>query len=92
MMAMTSPIEQLGFWAGVTLPLFDIFLIRHVIQRKSSADISLVWMWGIWLSSVLMAPSALISRDMAAIGFNAVNVLMLTIALVVVVKYRKGNI
>jgi hypothetical protein len=48
------------------------------------------WIFGLWSSSVLMAPSAFISGDRAAIGFNSVNVTMLTAVLIVVFKYRKG--
>ena len=84
-------VDTLGFWAGVALPLFDIPLIAHICRRKSSADISLVWAVGIWSSSVLMAPSAFISGDRAAIGFNTVNVIMLTLVLIAVIKYRKGK-
>ena len=62
----------------------------HVIKRKSSQDISLGWIFGLWGSSVLMAPSAFIKGDMAAIGFNVVNVTMLTAVLIIVYKYRKG--
>ena len=83
--------ETIGLWAGVMLPLWDIPLIVQVLRRKSSADISVMWAVGIWLSSVLMAPSAFVSGDKAAMGFNAVNVVMLTIVLIVVLKYRKAK-
>lgn len=85
-------VETIGFWAGVALPLFDIPLIVQICRRKSSADISVVWAIGIWASSVLMAPSAYISGDMAAIGFNTVNVIMLTAVVVAVLKFRKGQV
>ena len=74
------------------LPMFDIPLIVHIIKRKSSLDISLSWALGLWGSSVLMAPSAFISGDKVAIGFNVVNVVMLTAVLIVVFKYRKGKV
>ena len=61
--------ETVGFWAAVILPLWDIPLMVHVIKRKSSQDISLGWAFGLWLSSVLMAPSAFITRDRVAVGF-----------------------
>ena len=82
--------KTIGFWAAVILPLWDIPLIVRVIQRKSSQDISMGWAVGIWFTSVLMAPSAFISGDKMAIGFNTVNVIMLTAVLIVVFKYRKG--
>jgi len=83
--------QTIGLWAGIMLPLWDIPLIVRVIRRKSSADISLLWTWGIWLSSVLMAPSAFVAHNTIAIGFNIVNVITLSIVLVVVVKFRRGK-
>lgn len=81
----------IGFWAGMILPLWDIPLIVRIIKRKSSADISLGWIWGLWITSVLMTPNAFMVGNHIAIGFNVVNVLMLTILLIVVIKYQKGN-
>ena len=83
--------QTLSFWAAVVLPLWDIPLMVRVIRRKSSQDISLGWAFGLWTSSVLMAPSAFVSGDRAAMGFNTVNVTMLTAVLIVVLKYRKGR-
>ena len=83
--------QTLSFWAAVILPLWDIPLMVRVIRRKSSQDISLGWAFGLWMSSVLMAPSAFVSGDRVAIGFNTVNVTMLTAVLIVVFKYRKGH-
>ena len=84
--------DTVGFWAAVILPLFDIPLIVHIIKRKSSADISLSWAAGLWSSAVLMAPSAFVSHDRVAMGFNIVNVVMLTAVLIAVIKYRKGKV
>jgi len=85
-------VKTIGFWAAVILPLWDIPLMVRVIKRRSSQDISLGWILGLWASSVLMAPSAFVSADRTAIGFNIVNVIMLTAVLIVVFKYRRGNI
>ena len=82
--------KTIGFWAGVILPLWDIPLIVRVVQRKSSRDISLSWAVGIWVSAMLMAPSAFITGDKLAMGFNVMNVLMLTGVVIVTIKYRKG--
>jgi len=82
--------ETVGFWAATILPLWDIPLILRIVRRKSSQDISLAWAVGLWASSVLMAPSAFISGNKQAIGFDIVNVTMLTAVLIVVVKYREA--
>lgn len=81
--------DTIGLWAGIILPLWDIPLIVKIIRRKSSEDISLFWMWGLWGSSVLMAPSAWMAHtNKAAIAFNIVNVAALTVLLIVVLKYH----
>ena len=84
--------KTIGFWAGVILPLWDIPLMVRMYQRKSSDDISIFWAVGIWFSSVLMAPSSFFSRDILAIGFNVMNVTMLTGVLILVLKYRKRKV
>ena len=84
--------KTIGFWAAVILPLWDIPLIVRIIKRKSSEDISIVWAVGLWATSVLMAPSAFISGDRVAVGFNTVNVVTLTVVMIVVCKYRKGKV
>ena len=85
--------DTIGLWAGIALPLWDIPLIVRIIRRKSSADISLIWMWGLWLSSVLMAPSAIMANsNPSAVAFNIVNVIALTVLLIVVIKYHKGGV
>lgn len=83
--------DTIGLWAGIALPLWDIPLIVRIIKRKSAQDISLVWMWGLWASSVLMAPSAFVVGNKIAIAFNIVNVITLTFVLVIVLKYHRGH-
>jgi hypothetical protein len=39
---------------------------------------------------VMMAPSAFVSGDKLAMGFNTMNVIMLTAVMAVTIKYRKG--
>jgi len=84
-------LKTVGFWAGVALPLWDIPLIVRVVQRKSSQDISLAWALGIWISSIFMTPPAFILGNKIAMGFDIMNVTMLTAVVVVTIKYRKGK-
>jgi uncharacterized protein with PQ loop repeat len=55
--------EKIAFCAAIILPLFNIPLIMKIIQRKSSADISLCWVLGVWICILLMAPSGFRSED-----------------------------
>ena len=60
---------HMGAIAGFILPFFDIPLIFHIIRRKSSDDISLVWVIGVETCILLMSPSALTSKDIAFRAF-----------------------
>src|SRR4051812_19228239 len=56
-------VRQVGLVAALAMPLWNIPLIRHILKRKSSADISRGWLYGVWSCIVLMLPSALASPD-----------------------------
>ena len=84
--------EAVSTVAAAALPLFDIPLIFHIIKRKSSADISVSWIVGLWICSVGMAPAAILSsEDIVWKTFNIVNVILLTGVLWAVLYYRKGS-
>ncbi len=82
-------IEQIGLVASVALPLWNIPLMVKIIRRKSSQDISLSWLWGIWICTVLMAPSGFASEDLVWKTFNIVNLIMFSGVVIVVLKYRR---
>ena len=78
--------------AAAALPLFDIPLIVRIARRRSSADISVSWIIGLWVCSVGMAPAAIISsEDLVWKTFNVVNVVLLTAVLIAVIYYRNGR-
>ncbi len=84
--------EHVPMVAAAALPLFDIPLIVRIIRRRSSADISVSWIVGLWVCSVGMAPAAIISsEDLVWKTFNVVNVILLTGVLIAVIYYRKGT-
>jgi uncharacterized protein with PQ loop repeat len=75
-------------WAGVILPLFNIPLIIRIVRRKSADDISLVWLFGVWICILLMTPAALHSEDSAFRAFGWTNVVFFTCVVFVTVKYH----
>lgn len=75
-------------WAGCVLPLFNIPLIMRIVKRKSADDISLVWVFGVWICILLMSPAAFTSQDMAFRMFGWVNVIFFTGVVVATVKYH----
>ena len=82
-------------WAGAILPLFNIPLIMRIVKRKSADDISLIWLFGVWVCILLMSPAALTSQDFAFRAFGWMNLIFFTGVVVVTVKYhhvfkRKG--
>ena len=83
-------IQTVGLIAGIILPLFNIPLIVKIIKRKSSRDISLIWVLGVWICIVLMSPSAFTSKDIVWRTFSYSNILLFTIVMIVTVKYHRG--
>ena len=43
-----QPLELLALVASVVMPLWNIPLIVKIFRRKSSNDLSLSWVWGVW--------------------------------------------
>ena len=82
-------LTKLGAVAGFILPFFNIPLILHIIKRKSSDDISLVWVIGVWVCILLMSPSALTSKDIAFRAFGITNLIFFTAVTFVTLWYRK---
>ena len=85
-----SLIDKIAFVAGIVLPLFNIPLIIRMVKRKSSKDISLLWLFGVWICILMMAPSAFQSEDVVWRYYNYNNVLLFTAVVFTTIKYRKG--
>ncbi|MBI4372903.1 MAG: hypothetical protein HY585_04170 [Candidatus Omnitrophica bacterium] len=81
-------IYKIGAVAGFLLPFFNIPLILRMINRKSSDDISLTWVIGVWICILLMTPCALASSDQAFRWYGVSNVVFFTLVVVFAFKYR----
>lgn len=86
-----SFIEQIGLVASIVMPLWNIPLILRIVKRKSSEDISMGWVMGVWVCALLMAPSGFTSKDIVWRSFNIVNLILFTGVVIAVLRYRKGN-
>jgi len=81
--------EWLALAASIIMPLWNIPLILQIIKRKSSADMSLYWLWGVWACMLLMVPWAFMTTDKVLKVFSLVNFILFSGVAVVVMKYRK---
>jgi len=81
--------EKIALIASIVLPLWNIPLIVRIIKRKSSRDISMYWVVGVWTCFVLMAPDGFVSEDLVWRTFNIVYFIFFTIVFVVVLAYRE---
>jgi len=82
-------IEWVGMMAAITMPLFNIPLIVKILRRKSSSDISMSWVMGVWTCALLMAPSGFASKEMIWRCFNIINLVLFTGVVIAVWRYRK---
>lgn len=83
-----SFLQLTGMIAGILMPLFNIPLVLKIYKRKSSSDISLTWAAGVWVSILLMTPSAILSVDPVFRIFGITNLLLFTLVFFAVIKYR----
>ncbi len=81
-------IETVGLIAAVALPLWNIPLIVRIAKRKSSADLSLAWAFGVLACLLAMLPSGLISSDVVFKLFTVVNLALFSLVVIQVVRYR----
>ncbi len=81
--------EKIALIAAIVLPLWNIPLIVRVIKRKSSNDISIYWVLGVWACFLLMAPAAFRSPYPVWRAFNIMNLILFTAVVIVVLAYRK---
>ncbi|MBN1869701.1 MAG: hypothetical protein JW847_03890 [Candidatus Omnitrophica bacterium] len=84
-------IDKIAFCAAIILPLFNIPLIIKMVRRKSSQDISLCWVLGVWVCILLMAPSGFRSEDVVWRTYNYLNAILFTAVAAVTLRYRKGR-
>ncbi len=84
-------LHKIALIAAVILPLWNIPLIVRIIQRGSSQDISLYWVFGVWGCLVLMFPEGITSSDIVWRTFNIVNLVLFSAVLLTVLLYRKQN-
>jgi hypothetical protein len=72
----------------VLMPFFNIPLILRIVKRRSSEDISLAWVIGVWVCIVGMVPASIVSSDVVLYTFGIVNVIFFTGVLLAVLCFH----
>ena len=86
---MKSTMETISFIAAIVLPLWNIPLIYRMVKRRSSADVSLYWVFGVWFCFVAMFPAGIQSPDMVFKAFTIMNFIFFTCVVVTAVFFHK---
>lgn len=81
-------IQNIGLVAAAAMPFWNIPLIVRIWKRKSSEDISLFWVCGVWICVIGMLPSAIVSEDQVLKIFGIVNAILFSGVFAVVLKFR----
>jgi hypothetical protein len=84
-------IQSLGIIGAVLMPLWNIPLILKIQQRRSSKDISLAWVLGVWACMMIMLPSGLVSADRPYRLFTICNASLFSAVVVQVLRFRRGE-
>ena len=85
---MIKVFQVIGIIAAVILPFWNIPLIVRIEKRKSSKDLSIWWVVGVWVCLVLMFPSAVVSKDIVFKVFSFVNITLFSFVVIQTVRYR----
>jgi uncharacterized protein with PQ loop repeat len=81
-------IQTLAMFGGILMPFFNIPLIIRIVQRRSSQDISLLWVVGVWFCVMAMLPHSLQSPEPMLLVFGVVNALFFTRVLATVLCFH----
>ena len=81
-----------GTVGAIVLPLFNIPLIIRIVRRKSAEDLSILWVMGVWVSTLLMTPQAFRSTDLTFRAFGIFNVVFFSAVVFVVFRYHKHRL
>jgi len=81
-------IKIIGIIAATVLPFWNIPLIVRIQKRKSSKDISLLWVFGVWVCFVLMLPSAVVSEDIVFKIFSSINLILFSAVAFQTLRFR----
>ena len=81
--------QKIALFAAVILPFWNIPLIIRIIKRRSSHDISLYWVFGVWTCLLLMFPSGIRSSDIVWKTFNITNLILFSAVVFTTVLFRK---
>lgn len=81
-------VHHLGMVSSLILPLFNIPLIVRMIQRRSSADLSLVWAIGVWICIMGMGPAAWTSKDDIFKIFSIINLAFFSVVVFCAIYFR----
>lgn len=80
--------QSLGLVASVCLPLFNIPLMMRMIQRRSSADLSLIWVLGVFFCIVATLPAAYYSPDLVFRVYQVINIIFFSGVMFLAVYFR----
>ncbi len=86
-----QPLELIALIASVVMPLWNIPLIVKIMRRRSSDDLSLSWLWGVWTCMLLMVPWGLVTQDKVLRAFSLVNFGLFSGVVFIVMKYRSPH-
>lgn len=84
-------VKILAIYGSIAMPFFNIPLILRIIRRGSSADLSLVWVLGVYACILLMFPYGVRADDMVLKAFSITNLVLFSVVVLVAIWYRIRN-
>ena len=88
MMETGNFIQNLGLASSVILPFFNIPLMIRMVKRRSSEDLSLVWVIGVFICLLGMQPAAWCSTDCVFKVFSVTNLILFSGVVFLTIFFR----
>jgi uncharacterized protein with PQ loop repeat len=85
---MTDALAVLAAGWGVFMALSPILQIRHILNRRSSADVSLEYLWVLIIGFVLWIAYGIALNSLALIIPNGVALMVGSLTIAVAMRYR----
>ena len=80
-------VDITGF-IGSIMPLWNIPLIIKIVRNQSSNEISLLWLFGVWVSILCLLPQSLKSLNLHLKVSGILNVIFFSIVAFTVLYYK----
>ncbi len=81
-------LEMFAMVGSVVMPFFNIPLVLRIFRRRSSDDISLLWVLGVYVCMILMFPYGILYGEFVLKAFSITNIIFFSFVVLATLWFR----